>query len=383
MRVLKDQVPAADVDWSTELEALLDDPGRISIALQPIVDLKRAQVVGYEALARVAGRPPAGPDVWFERATRAGVGPELDALCIAKALEVARSLPKNCFLSINVDPSNLLTPVVEAALTREGDLETVVLEITEKAAIGDYAAAVEALRRYRKAGALVAVDDAGTGYSNLMHIISLRPEFVKLDRSVIANCDREEAKAAIIEMLGHFGSRVDAWLVAEGLERQGELDAVIRMGVPLGQGYWLGCPAPRWAGIKPEQRRRILKRVSVREGSEPSIDALVEGSPSVPIEEWQSASSELIRNDPWIDVVIATDDYGRPAGLVFNRRGDQPHALKESPLRVRMGSSVTEVLQRAMTRPAEDRFNPIVCCDCQGRAIGVIRIERLVERLMK
>ena len=98
---------------------------------------------------------------------------------------------------------------------------------------------------------------------------------------------------------------------------------------------------------------------------------------------WQSDSAEVLRGDPFTDVVIAIDDHGRPVGLVFHRRSNEPWALRQSVLRVRSGSSVTEVVQRAMTRAADDRFNPVVVSDSSGHPVGIIRIERLVEHLLK
>ena len=134
-----------------------------------------------------------------------------------------------------------------------GDLRGVVIEITEQTAVACYDALVTALAPARAAGALLAVDDAGAGFASLKHITVLRPDFVKVDRDLIAGIDTDETKAAVVEALGMFTSRLDAWLIAEGVETIAELDRLLSLRVPLVQGYGLGRPRPAW--VPPDPRR--------------------------------------------------------------------------------------------------------------------------------
>ncbi len=92
---------------------------------------------------------------------------------------------------------------------------------------------------------MAAVDDAGSGYSSLQHIMEMRPNFIKLDRNFITNCDSDPAKSVLIEMLGKAANRLDAWIIAEGIETKEELAELIRLGVPLVQGtHWcVDCEA--------------------------------------------------------------------------------------------------------------------------------------------
>ena len=124
---------------------LLADPDDLTLVFQPIVDLARATVAGYEALARFPGT--AGPDVWFAAAAEAGVAAELEALAIHKALAAVPALPANTFLTVNVSPHLLGTAPVQDALATRPDLHRVVVELTEHTPVDDLAAPAPADRR--------------------------------------------------------------------------------------------------------------------------------------------------------------------------------------------------------------------------------------------
>ena len=124
-----------------------------------------------------------------------------------------------------------------------------VVELTEHRPVADHPTLVAAVAELRLRDAKLAVDDAGAGYAGLQHLMLLRPDLVKLDRALVAGCDRDPAKAALIEMLGRFTGQLDAWVLAEGVERMAELESLIRLPVPLAQGYLLGRPAEPWAAL--------------------------------------------------------------------------------------------------------------------------------------
>ena len=238
-------------------------PGMLRMDFQPIVDTDRGTVVGYESLARFSGPPDAGPDCWFALARAAGVGAELEAHALGTALEARSALPANCFLSVNVGPEALLSAPVAAVFAAAGDLRGVVVEITEQTAVDNYCALSDAIAPVRAAGALLAVDDAGAGFASLKHITVLRPDFVKVDRDLIAGIDADETKAAVVEALGMFTSRLDSWLVAEGVETIAELDRLLSLRVPLAQGYGLGRPQPAMGPADPDAVALCRRRRSV------------------------------------------------------------------------------------------------------------------------
>ncbi|MGH8888309.1 MAG: EAL domain-containing protein, partial [Acidothermaceae bacterium] len=230
------------------LPDVLVDPSQPRLVFQPIVDLNKGAVAGYEALARFDGPLQATPDKWFAAAATVGLGPALESRVVRAALAARENLPVNCFLTVNVSPRALTTGPVMDEFLRGGELAGLFVELTEEQAITDPEAMRRDLARLRDRGALIALDDAGSGYSGLQRLLALRPELMKLDRSLIDGIDKDEAKRACVEMLIVLASRLDSWLLAEGIEQPAELRELINLGVPLAQGYLLGKPGPPWPG---------------------------------------------------------------------------------------------------------------------------------------
>jgi hypothetical protein len=121
-------------DWPTMLASACAGEG-LSSAFQPIVDVPRGLVVGYEALARFDHQPALRPDAWFAAAHEHGRRPELEAAALRSGLQARDALPPNCFLSINVSPDLLAHERVRAVWQEHRDLAGVVVELTERAPI--------------------------------------------------------------------------------------------------------------------------------------------------------------------------------------------------------------------------------------------------------
>ncbi|MGH8910688.1 MAG: EAL domain-containing protein [Egibacteraceae bacterium] len=151
-------------------------------------------------------------------------------------------MPDGAWLSVNVSPSFLLQGehLVRAMRSTPRPL---VLELTEHDPIDDYPAIRAAVDRLGSAVQL-SIDDAGTGYACLNHVLSLRPDFVKLDRSWVRDIDTDPARQALVAGLEHFTSRTGSTLIAEGVETDAELTVLSDLRVPLAQGYLLGRPVP-------------------------------------------------------------------------------------------------------------------------------------------
>jgi EAL domain-containing protein (putative c-di-GMP-specific phosphodiesterase class I) len=372
---------ALDPGWAQAVTGVLDDPSRHRLAFQPVADLQRGTVAGYEALSRFAGPPDAGPDVWFEAAGRLGLGAELDARVLERVVGLRPELPPNCFLTVNLDPNHLVTEPVQRALAAAPSLAGVVVELTEHRPVADYPMLVAAVAELRLRDAKLAVDDAGAGYAGLQHLMLLRPDLVKLDRALVAGCDRDPAKAALIEMLGRFTGQLDAWVLAEGIERMAELESLIRLRVPLAQGYLLGRPAEPWAAL-PDGLAGAIRDKQTAQTFEDSVVGLTVDAPAVRAGDAVAAAAGWFDADHELDVVVVLDDWSRPVGLVDRAcatGNDQP---KRTVLKTRPSTSPETVVARAMARPAADRFDPLVCVDDRGHYLGVLRIEQLVHRLL-
>ena len=214
---------------------------------QPVVELATGRIAGFEALARFPeARPVRPPDLWFAQARRCGLGPALEARAIALALAVP-GRPAGAFLSVNASPGGLLSPEVAAVLP--DDLSDIVIELTEDELFScDEALDVE-IAALRRRGARIAVDDAGAGYAGLQQVIRIKPDILKLDRSLIQGLHEDSSKLALLEALSRFAVSTGSVVCAEGIEEVDELRAVARFDVTYAQGYALSRPDAPWPDI--------------------------------------------------------------------------------------------------------------------------------------
>lgn len=211
---------------------------------QPIVELATNQPVGHEALTRFADGTR--PDRRFADADAVGLGLELELACVSAAIAGAEKLPPGAFLSLNMSPQLLLDRNRLRDRLQHATRQLVV-EVTEHVAIEDYPAfrsAVAAL----DVPVRVAVDDAGAGFASFRHILELRPDFVKLDIGLVHDIDHDDVRQALVAGIVYFARKSGCRLIAEGIETLGELDQLRSLGVHLGQGYFLGRPAPATGG---------------------------------------------------------------------------------------------------------------------------------------
>jgi EAL domain-containing protein (putative c-di-GMP-specific phosphodiesterase class I) len=205
---------------------------------QAIVDLESDAVIGYEGLTRFADG--VNPELRFAEGMAIGLGPELEAATMKASLAAATALPTAASLNLNVSPELIIGRQPLQELLR-GAGRPIVLEVTEHAQIGDYEAFRASFALLRPKVEL-AVDDAGAGFASLRHILELRPAFVKLDRSLIAGVESDEARQAMIVGLRHFARSVGCRLIAEGIETEAELEVLRTLEIRLGQGFLLGRP---------------------------------------------------------------------------------------------------------------------------------------------
>jgi EAL domain-containing protein (putative c-di-GMP-specific phosphodiesterase class I) len=220
--------------------ALLD--GELSCVVQPIIDLEDGSLVGAEALARFSGLPRRGPDVWFAEAHAVGLGIELEALAVRRALQTLEAMPELPRIGINVTPAMLLCGDLLALLDGSPG-ERLTIELTEHLAIDDYPRARRVVDELRATGVRLAIDDVGTGYSSLRHIVELEPERIKLDRTFIAGVETNRIWAQMAEALVQVAGGTGARLVAEGIETERQLEIARDLGIRYGQGYFIARPS--------------------------------------------------------------------------------------------------------------------------------------------
>lgn len=213
----------------------------ITMVFQPIVDLVTCRIVGAEALARFPANLGRRPDEWFAEANATGLGNELELLAVRKALAEITDLPEDVYLSVNTSPRTATDPRLATLLTTR-HARRLVLELTEHAPVEHYHELLAALAPLRQHGVRIAVDDTGSGYAGLQHILNLTPNIIKLDIQLIRGIDTDPARQALATALVTFSTKIGASVTAEGIETPAEANTLRDLHVPFAQGYHFGRP---------------------------------------------------------------------------------------------------------------------------------------------
>jgi len=234
--------PFVNRERRRRIEALVRGEG-VDIVYQPIFDLRDGRPVGAEALCRFAVTALGGPAAWFEEAADLGLGVELEMTAIRLAVAALDVLDADLTLAVNASPEACCSPELRE-LVGSIEAERLVLEITEHAPVADYGRLLSALAPLRERGVQLAIDDTCSGYASLRHVLHLRPDTIKLDITLTRGIETDPARRALVEAIVGFAPSVGAEVLAEGIETVQHLHALTMSGVALGQGYYLGRPAP-------------------------------------------------------------------------------------------------------------------------------------------
>ena len=141
----------------------------------------------------------------------------------------------------------------------------VTLECTEQQAVADIVPLQRQVKALRKLGFGFAIDDAGAGYASFNLIAALRPTIIKIDREIVHGCATNDAKKALVEAFVSFGRRIDARLIAEGIETRRELETLRSLGVESARATCSAGPMPI-----SQPPRSLESRPSATAGSGPS-----------------------------------------------------------------------------------------------------------------
>ncbi len=236
----------AELDAKSEgREQILDVmDGGIQTVFQPIVRLADRSIVGHEALSRVDSKPMRSPDIWFGLAEELGLGIQLDSTALACALRAWRSTAlRTQALWLNISPGTVISGLAHAELLDAR--HPIVLEITERTPVNDYDELRAGLKPLRSSGIRLAIDDVGAGYSSMLHVTELRPDIIKLDRSLITDIPVDDDRRAMVRSLIDFACARGINPLAEGIETIGEAHSLTELGAELAQGFYFGRPEPQ------------------------------------------------------------------------------------------------------------------------------------------
>jgi len=241
---------ANDLDEMRRQEQLHDalteliDAEDIEIAFQPIVDLRSGACLGVEALSRFP-EPFDSPEDLFADADGVGLSLELERLAIREAWHGLEWLGPEQFLAFNVSPDALLELGRRAQLRTDLPVSQVGVEVTEQSVVRCYDDLRDVVAPLRAEGLRVAVDDAGAGYASLQHIVELRPDFIKVDRSLVHGVADDHVRRVAVSAFVLVSQDLGATVIAEGVERPRDLAVLCDLGVHAAQGYLLGRASTR------------------------------------------------------------------------------------------------------------------------------------------
>ncbi len=253
------------IDVEQELRRALTADDEIEVHLQPLVRLDDGSLWGAEALVRWR-HPTRGmltPSRFLDVAEDSGLIVPLGERVLAGACAAAAALP-GLIVNVNLSPRQLhdpaLSPVVRRQLRRQGLApDRLCLEVTEEALVD--ARAIAVLQELQRHGVRVAIDDFGVGASSFRQLRRLPGALVKIDRSFVERLDREDGvdDRVLVRAMASLARQLDLQVIAEGIERETQADAVRELGVSVGQGWHLGAPM-RAAAFVAERGGGVLLR---------------------------------------------------------------------------------------------------------------------------
>lgn len=226
-----------------------DDPDQhhasapsLTMVMQPIVALATGQVVAHEALARFTGSDGDVQRV-FQRAHAEGTGDLLELAAILAAVAVP-GRPDQHELFVNASAQALASPRFWAGLPAR--LEGIVVELSEEREPGDLADQLRQVQRLRARGARIALDDVGGGGGEFHKLALIRPDMVKIDRSLVHGSASDPGRSAVLSGLVGYARYLGVEVCGEGVEDRADLDHLRRLGVTHAQGFLLARPRPSW-----------------------------------------------------------------------------------------------------------------------------------------
>jgi EAL domain-containing protein (putative c-di-GMP-specific phosphodiesterase class I) len=246
-----------DFTKQKELQGLMQTE-KINSFFQPILSLESGSTIGFEVL----NRPQSSSlfpttEQFYDYVGKSNkafmVEHFLRKLSFERFTEQIKDNRdhKDQLMFLNIQTQILADPNFRSGITLELLKKhhlspyQIVLELTEKESISNSDQFERAIDHYQQQGFRIAIDDAGTGYNSLQTLVRVKPEFIKLDKSLIRNIDKHPKQQYLVELLLEFALQSDTSIIAEGIETVSELMLLKKLGLHLGQGYALGKPMPQ------------------------------------------------------------------------------------------------------------------------------------------
>jgi diguanylate cyclase (GGDEF)-like protein len=227
------------------------EKAELELHYQPIVDLRRDVVTGFEALARwrhpIRGMVP--PAVFIPVAEDTGLVITLGTWALMEACRTAAKWPDDLKIAVNLSPVQFSCPdlynTVKSVLVETGLApHRLELEITERLFIEDSEKTLSTLHQLKQLGVRIAMDDFGTGYSSLSYLRSFPYDKIKVDRTFVSDLAAGTEHVVIVQAVVSIARALGMTTTAEGVETDGQKQFLAALGCDEAQGYLFSAPVP-------------------------------------------------------------------------------------------------------------------------------------------
>lgn len=389
-------------DKIKELERIIKEKS-IRTLFQPIISLKTGEILGFEALSRGPENTIYEfPNRLFKDAKELNMLFELEKLAREQALNNANGLNKQYKLFINVDPYVIFDKNFKGGFTRDliNQIELVqsniVIELTEKTMIDNFYTFKSALDHYQKQGFKLAIDDTGAGYSGLASLVSIYFDYIKIDSALIVDIDKNSVKQALLEALIIFASKINSQIIAEGIERQEEMDVLINLGVDYGQGFLIGKPEGYFQyDLEISDQIKSLSRLKIKSNGGHLIGEIAKPGLSLSADTETQKAVQIFEQNKIVHSITIIKDK-KAVGLImrdklYYRLGtkfgysvymDRPLELlmDTNPMIVNYADPISEVSRQAMARKQDSVYDCIIVF-LEGNYYGIVSIQALLDKV--
>ena len=380
----------------------------LHVAFQPIINLHTAEIIGREVLGRIGpGAVEAhahgvnGPAALIEMAHAQGKLLALDHRFRQIGIRTfARAGATGTFF-LNIDPRVIDDPAFSAGFTRHvleehGVAPTrIVLELTESGAVLDSERLEQVVRHYADQGFRIALDDVGAGYASLSAVLRVRPHFLKIDKNLVRHVANDPMRIHLLQAIADFGARSGIQVIAEGVEDEQDLAALIACNIEFGQGYFFARPMPELGGLPAhvqETVRHIARTTDRTRAPSRSIGSITQDYPAVQQTMPTEEVANMLRHKVSHAALAVVDSHGRAIGLVSRERlfaemayahrgGRRASELMDPhPLRLDVSTSVEVAVRLAGSRDESRAHDPIIV-EQAGHYLGLVTVPGLMRAM--
>ena len=381
---------------------------QLKSVFQPIISLEGGDVFGWEALIRGPKNSAFhSPSELFNFAEKSGHLFSLEKQARELSIQSVNKIQPNQKLFLNVNPTVINDPSFSQGVTRkilkqyELSPQQIVFEITERTSIQNFDNFRKIIDHYRNQGYLIAVDDAGAGYSSLQAIAEIKPDFIKLDMSIVKGVDNDSVKRALLETFVTFTQKINCQLIAEGIETANELAVLTRLGVHYGQGFYISKPSypkPEPSNDSIKTINSVFNRNLKTNWYDKNIIAkdLISYVPTVSNDTIIEDIADMFESQNEAQGIVIVDGNRRPLGILLRQNlykilvarygvslyygKPVEEVMNTRPLTVQLETPIDVVAKLAMKRETQYLYDFIIVVD-REQYLGIITVQNLLECL--